>query len=155
MAKAIRYCHKAISNKDQSRDAYWFHTHTRLSLILARSNRSEEAIQIHKEWLAQEPDNYLACASVAFAYHFAGDDLTAYEYIKMAEKMPQGEIEICTGAGDICRNLKKYEEAHVYWTRPLQRIQAVSHACFQKQEHMRKRANGQRQSKHIKPFMIG
>ena len=29
--------------------------------------------------------------------------------------MPQGEIEIDTGAGDICRNLKKYDEAHIYW----------------------------------------
>lgn len=116
MAKAIRYCYKIIGDT-QNRDAFWFHAHTRLSLILARNNRADEAIQIHKEWLEREPDNYLACACVAFAYHFSGDDKTAYEYIKRALKMPPGEIEIYTSAGDISRNLKKYDEAHDYWDR--------------------------------------
>lgn len=116
MARAIRYCYKIIEG-GQNRDAYWFHAHTRLSLILVRSNRADEAIRFHKDWFEREPDNYLACACVAFAYHFAGDCKAAYEYIKRAEKMPQGEIEIATGAGDICRSLKKYDEAHKYWDR--------------------------------------
>jgi transcriptional regulator with XRE-family HTH domain len=115
LAKAIQFCHKIIKERNDNRDEYWFHTHTRLTQILVGSNKANEAIQFQKDWLEREPDNYLACASVAFAYHSAGDDKTAYEYIKRAEKMPQGAIEIDTGAGDICRNLKKYDEAHIYW----------------------------------------
>lgn len=117
MAKAIKYCRKIMNDKNEIRDEYWFHAHTRLSLNLVRSNRADEAIQIQKDWLEREPDNYLACACVAFAYHFAGDYEAAYEYIKRAVKMPQGEIEIDTGAGDICRSLKKYDEAHGHWSR--------------------------------------
>ncbi len=118
LEKALRYCYKIIEERNQDRDDYWFHTHTRLSQILVGSNRANEAIHFHKEWLEREPDNYLACASIAFAYHFAGDNTAAYEYIKKAETMPQvevGKIEIDTGAGDICRSLKKYDEAHRYW----------------------------------------
>lgn len=120
MEKAIKYCYKIIADGEQSRDAYWFHTHTRLSLNLVRSNRANEAIQFQKDWLEREPDNYLACTSVAFAYHFASDYTTAYEFIKKAEKMQICKIEIdgveiYTGAGDICRNIKKYDEAIEYW----------------------------------------
>lgn len=115
MEKAINYCHKIIDEGTQDRDEYWFHAHTRLSLNLVRSNRADEAIQFQKDWLEREPDNYLACASVAFAYHFAGDAKTAYDYIKKAQELPQGDIEINTGAGDICRDLKRYDEAHAYW----------------------------------------
>ena len=120
MEIAIKYCKKVIEDINHKRDAYWFHINTRLSLNLVRSNRANEAIQIQKSWLEREPDNYLACASVAFVYHFAGDAKTAYEYVKKAETMSQDEVaasgvEIYTGAGDICGSLKKYDEALVYW----------------------------------------
>jgi tetratricopeptide (TPR) repeat protein len=120
MEKAIKYCYKIIADGEKNQDAYWFHTHTRLSLNLVRTNRANEAMQFHKDWLEREPNNYLACTSVAFAYDFAGNAETAYEYIKKAEKMQSCELnivgaEIYTGAGDICRNLKKYDEAIAYW----------------------------------------
>jgi len=88
MTKAIQYCYKTIRERNDSRDEYWFHIHTRLTQMLVRNNRADEAIQFQKEWLEREPDNYLACASLAFAYHFSGDNETAYEYIKKAEAMP-------------------------------------------------------------------
>lgn len=113
--RAINYCRKIIDERNQNRDEYWFHAHTRLSQILIGSNRANEAIQFQKDWFEREPDNYLACASVAFAYHFAGNAETAYEYIKKAQGLPQGDIEIDTGAGDICRDLKRYDEAHAHW----------------------------------------
>ncbi len=120
MEKAIKYCYKIIADGEKNRDAYWFHTHTRLSLNLVRTNRANEAIQFHKDWLEREPNNYLACTSVADAYDFAGNAETAYEYIKKAEKMQSCEmdidgVEIYTSAGDICRKLKKYDEAITYW----------------------------------------
>lgn len=120
MEKAIRFCQKIIADGDQNRDAYWFHSHTRLSLNLVRSNRANEAIQIHKDWLEREPGNYLAYASVAIAYHFAGDAIAAYEYMKNAENLLQGKTEmdgvkIYTAFGDICKSLRKYDAAIVYW----------------------------------------
>lgn len=139
MEKAIKYCYKIIADGEQNRDAYWFHTHTRLSLNLVRSNRANEAIQFHKDWLEREPDNYLAYASVAFANHFAGDAETAYEYIKKAEKMQSCETsidgaEIYTGAGDICKSLKKYDEAIAYWDKAFEADTGSISCLFSKAE---------------------
>lgn len=122
MEKAIKYCYKSIADGEHSRDEYWFHTNTRLSLNLIRSNRAKEAIQFQKDWFEREPENYLACISVAFAYNFAGDYTVAYDYLKKAEKMQNSDfdiegVEIYTGAGDICRNLKKHDEAIEYWNK--------------------------------------
>ena len=137
MEIAIKYCKKVIEDKNQNRDAYWFHINTRLSLNLVRSNRANEALQIQNGFLEREPDNYLAYASVAFAYHFAGDAKTAYEYVKKAEKIQQDEnemngVEIYTGAGDICRSLKKYDEALVYWDKAFEADTSCISCLFSK-----------------------
>ncbi|MDF2542458.1 MAG: hypothetical protein K0S47_2176 [Herbinix sp.] len=139
MEKAINYCYKIIADGEQSRDAYWFHTQTRLSLNLVRSNRANEAIQFQKNWLEREPNNYLACTSVAFAYHFASDYEAAYEYIKRAEKMHSNKdeidgVEIDTGAGDICRSLKKYDEAIEYWDKAYEADTGSISCLFSKAE---------------------
>ena len=57
----------------------------------------------------------MECISVAYAYDFAGDYTTAYEFLKTAEKMKHYEaeidgVEIYTGAGDNCKNLKSIME---------------------------------------------
>lgn len=113
--KAIEYYKKAIEHGNNQRDEYWFQTHQQLTMLLVRNNRGSEAIQNLLSWLEKEPDNIQPYISVAFAYKEVGDYITAYMYIKQAEQLDTNNVTQLTFAGDICKGLRKYEEAMVYW----------------------------------------
>lgn len=85
------------------------------TILLVRNNRGNEAIESLLKWLEEEPDNIEAYISVSFAYKEVGDYATAYNYIKKAEQFDENNVTQLTFAGDICKKLKKYDEAIYYW----------------------------------------
>lgn len=115
ISKAIDYYQKAIENGNKSRDEYWFQTHQQLTMLLARNNRANEAIETLSQWLKDEPSNIQPYISIAFAYKETGKFDLAYKYIKKAEKFEQNNVTQLTIAGDICKHLGKYDEAITYW----------------------------------------
>lgn len=112
---ALNYYNKALENGETNHEHYWFQTQQQRTLLMIRNNRGHENLSILFDWLENEPQERKPYISVAFAYNEMGEYDKAYEYIKKAEEFGGDNLTQLTVAGDICRRLKKYNEAILYF----------------------------------------
>lgn len=124
----MRYCiDKAVNLFDRvleqgeaaGRVTYWRTKHQKMSLY-AETGRAQENID---EALAninhgsEDPEDWMC---VIGAYQHSGDMEKAYEwFLKILPKFPD-EAGLYLYGGDICKSLKRYDEAFKYWRRSLE-----------------------------------
>lgn len=115
--QAINYFDKVLSQN--KKDDMYYRTWRQKISLYAGIGKSEECIAIHSEALEKDYDNPEQWSLLIAAYYEAGDYEKAYDWsVKAIIKFPDNAI-IFVYAGDICRELKKYDEAFGYWNKAL------------------------------------
>lgn len=120
MEKALSVFDKIIyeySNSDEL--VYWRTKHQKMTL-LSQIGRGKENINTQLTILEERPDIAQEWACLIAAYYYEGDLENAYAYFKKAKEKFPTDGTICLWGGDICKQLKKYDEAFENWTNALQ-----------------------------------
>ncbi len=96
--------------------AYWKTRIQKMKLLSQLGKSEENIVQQHKN-IEKSPDEVQEYCLLISAYTFAGCHEEAYkEFQKAVAKFPN-EWELYIHAGDICKRLKKYDEAFKYWNK--------------------------------------
>lgn len=118
--KALDNFDKVIEiGKSEDEDTYYRTWQQKMSLF-AEIGKSEKNIEIQLEHLQHEPNNPRQWVLVVTAYYYAGQMKNAYEYVQKALVKFDDVAELYIWAGDICKKLKKYDEAFQNWSRALE-----------------------------------
>ena len=118
-AQAQRRLEQAMEHPDVSRQVYESAAQQKIALLCDQGKGQEEMIRYDRELAdkPQDPGLWLLCTA---AHEFAGDYETA---LKTAQegicRFPE-ETSLYIHAGDCCRELKRYEEAFIYWKKALE-----------------------------------
>ncbi len=116
---AERYLDAAIAKADKSHWVYSSAAQQRIALMCDLGRGSQEALS-YDQALAQNPQDAMAWLLCVAAHHYAGEIERAYQLVLEAiEKFPKNPAFYVHG-GNICQQLKRYEEAFSYWNRALE-----------------------------------
>ena len=120
MDKAISIFDEILqSRSDPSETVYWRTKHQKM-LLLSQTGKGKEAIHAQLSVLESNPKIVQEWACIIAAYLYNDDIASAYEWFRKAiEKFPDDGTLYVYG-GDICKGLKKYDEAFRYWNKALQ-----------------------------------
>lgn len=115
--QAIDYFDKVLMQN--KKDDLYYRTWRQKISLYAQIGKSEESIAISSEELEKDRDNPEQWSLLIVAYYEAGENEKAYDCVmKAIKKFPDNDmLFVC--AGDICRKLKKYNEALEYWNKAL------------------------------------
>lgn len=84
-------------------------------LMLSRTGQGQRCIDEQKQAVKEAPQNSNEWKCLVSAYYWSEQQENAYQAVEEAlAKFPE-EGPLYLYAGDICRQLKKYEEAFPYW----------------------------------------
>lgn len=86
-------------------------------LFLSRLGRHKESIERHAMLLCREPDNPMHYAALTVAYKYAGDLEKAFDIVEKGVSWFPDDAVLLVIAGDICKQLGKYDKAITYWER--------------------------------------
>ena len=124
----MRYCiDKAVTMFDKvleqgeavGRVTYWRTKHQKMSLCaeIGRSQENiDEALAIVNDG-SKDPEDWMCLIA---AYQYSGDEEKAYEwFLKALPKFPD-EAGLYAWGGDVCKSLKRYDEAFQYWRKSLE-----------------------------------
>lgn len=118
--KALYNFDKVIEQgRCEDEDVYYRTCQQKMSLF-AEIGKSEKNIEIQTELLQYEQNNPKQWVLVISAYYYAGQIESAYEYVQKALAKFDNVAELYIWAGDICKKLKKYDEAFRYWNKALE-----------------------------------
>ncbi|MBQ7875416.1 MAG: helix-turn-helix domain-containing protein [Oscillospiraceae bacterium] len=115
--KAVHYLDLAIKTaKDSDKETFYRAASQKIALY-SETGRSEESIAEQSSALEKDNDNPMQWCLLVAAYFFAERFDEAYSLSsKAVEKFP-GSSSLHIYAGDICRALKKYDEAFLHWNK--------------------------------------
>ncbi len=113
-ARAKEYLEEAIQKADRTNWVYSSAAQQKIALMCDLGRGSEEAARYDQELEIDTADSmrWLLCVA---AHHYAGENQRAYELACEAIKKFPDNAALHVHAGNICRELKRYEEAFVYW----------------------------------------
>ncbi len=118
-ALAKEYLEAAIDQADRTDWIYSSAVHQKILLMCDLGRGAEEA-QHYEQALAENPEdpvNWLLCVA---AHHYAGELDKAHDVVlKAVQRFPENP-GLYVHAGDICRALKRYDDAFRYWHRALE-----------------------------------
>lgn len=121
------YCRdKALEQYDrvlasQTKDEIYFGTKQQKMLLLSQIGRSGESIAETQKELEKGPEEIRNHICLIAAYAYAGQYEEGLQALHAAEaKFPVPNSLLCTYGGDLCRQLKRYDEAFSYWNRALE-----------------------------------
>lgn len=114
--KTLEYFDKAMELcKDTDKEFYY---HTKIGKVWFRTGEMGEGQKCIEEQLQavkEEPGNVKELVCLADAYYWAKQYDECYRVVKeVIERFPE-EPYIYSIAGDVCKELKKYDEAFEYW----------------------------------------
>lgn len=130
---AIRYYRRAIQEGNDRRDADWMLAHTELLHMMVHMGRLEEIRREFEEWVRREPECGWAHVQLSRALEKSGEKDAAYEEIMRAIQL-NDDVFARTAAGDLCRELKRYNEAIVHWDRAYELDSSIISCWFSKAE---------------------
>lgn len=130
--KSIALFDKAIKYSHQEDDDINYRTLQQKILLLSQIGRNQENIDSHSAALKANPSNPNHWLCLISAYHYAGEDENAYHYYKEALNKFPGSHQLYIIGGDICRSLKKYDEAFYCWNKSLDLDSSFSDAKYSK-----------------------
>ncbi len=128
-SRAEEYLNAAIAKSEQTDLVYCSAAQQKIALM-CDLGRSAEAAAHYDRMLKEASDhaiNWILCVA---AHHYAGENERAYEIVREAiRRFPENAV-LCVNAGDICRELKRYEEAFLYWRKTLELDSSHMDAVF-------------------------
>ena len=118
-ARAQRKLEQAMQHPDVTEQVYSSAAQQKLALLCDRGRGQEEALRWDQQ-LAADPGDYRLWLLCTAAHEFAGEYDKALEVVTGGIGRFPDKASLYVHAGDICRSLKRYEEAFVYWHKTLE-----------------------------------
>ena len=117
--QAQRKLEQAMRNPDVSEQVFSSAAQQKIVLLCDQGKGLEEAKRYERE-LAADPGDHRRWLLCVAAYEFAGEYEQAMEVAsKGMERFPE-KASLYIHAGDICRSLRRYEDAFSYWNKALE-----------------------------------
>ncbi len=128
-SRAEKYLDEAIAKADREDWVYSSAAQQKIALMCDLGRGSEEAKHYDQvlERQSGDPMHWLLCVA---AHHYAGEADKAYEIVRNAIRHFPNNAALQVHAGDICRQLKRYEEAFQYWRRALELDRSYMDAVY-------------------------
>lgn len=117
--QAQRKLEQAMEHPERTEQVYYSAAQQKTALLCDLGRGSEEAARYDRE-LARDPadpQRWLLCIA---AHHFAGENERALELALEGVTRFPDKAALHIYAGDICRALKRYDEAFPHWQRALE-----------------------------------
>lgn len=117
--QAQRKLEQAMQHSDVTEQVYSSAAQQKIALSCDLGKGHEEAVRYDEE-LANNPSDFRIWLFCTAAHEFAGEYEQALDVVtKGIERFPD-KASLHIHAGDICRTLKRYEEAFAYWHKALE-----------------------------------
>ncbi len=117
--RAQEYLQAAIEQADPASWIYSSACQQKIALMCDLGKGAEEAAHYARALEANSADSMAWLLCVA-AHHYAGQTQRAYDFVCRAIERFPDHPALHVHAGDICRELKRYDEAFRYWQRVLE-----------------------------------
>ena len=119
--KTLEYFGKALElSKDTDKEFYYIAKNGMVWFRGAEAGEWQECIDEQLQAVKEEPENAGEWVCLATAYFWAKQYDECYGVVKdVIEKFPEETYIYCI-AGDVCKELKKYDEAFLYWEKHLE-----------------------------------
>jgi transcriptional regulator with XRE-family HTH domain len=114
---AERYYLDAIEQGSKIKDKEYYKNQRQYIRFLSRSGRNSEIIERHINILENEPDNPMNYSSLSAAYQCAGEYDNSLKTAEQGLQLFPDNAILLANAGDICKALKKYDKAVMYWNK--------------------------------------
>ena len=110
---------QAMQHPDVTEQVYSSAAQQKIVLLRDLGKSHEETVRYDEE-LANDPSDFRFWLLCAAAHEFAGEYNVALDLATKGIQRFPCKASLYVHAGDICRNLKRYEEAFVYWRKALE-----------------------------------
>lgn len=110
---------QAMRHPDVSEQVYSSAAQQKIALLCDLGKGHEEAVRYDEE-LARKPSDYRLWLLCTAAHEFAGEYQQALDIATKGIKRFAEKAALYVHVGDICRALKRYEEAFVFWRKALE-----------------------------------
>ncbi len=128
-ARAKEYLDAAIEQADKSQWFYSSACQQRIALLCDLGRGEEEAQRLDRERL-NSPDDPMAWLLCVAAHDYAGLTQKAYALaVAAADRFPENPA-LHVHAGNICRDMGRYDEAFAYWRKVLQLDRSYMDAAY-------------------------
>lgn len=108
--KAISLYKQAIENSKANRESSYYKANNQLIILLSRNNRSYESIDMYKQMVKDEPDNYHSYSFLAQAYFWAKQYDDAWLALEAALKLEPNNAGLLSQAGYVVKALGRYDQ---------------------------------------------
>lgn len=117
--QAQRKLEQAMQHPDVTEPVYSSAAQQKIALLCDQGKGGEEAVRYDQE-LAGNPSDFRLWLLCTAAHEFAGENERALDVaVKGIERFPD-KASLYIHAGDICRSLKRYDEAFAFWRKALE-----------------------------------
>ena len=110
---------QAMQHPEVTEQVYSSAAQQKITLLCDLGKGHEEAVRYDNE-LANAPSDYRLWLLCTAAHEFAGEYDVALDFAAKGIQRFPSKASLYVHAGDICRNLKRYEEAFVHWRKALE-----------------------------------
>ena len=120
MNRAIDLFDKVIEQgKNTDEKVFWRTKHQKM-LLYSQIGKGKESIDTTQKIInkgSEDPEDWICLIA---AYKYSGDEEKAYEWFSKALSKFPDKAALYVFGGDICKNLKRYDEAFRYWRKALE-----------------------------------
>ena len=117
--QAQRKLEQAMQHPNVTEQVYSSAAQQKIALLCAQGKGHEEAIRYDQQ-LAANPNDYRQWLLCTAAHEFAEEYDTALDVVTNGIERFPDKASLYVHAGDICRNLKRYDEAFDHWHKALE-----------------------------------
>lgn len=120
LEKAERIFDMAMEESKEKDKDLFYRIKRQKMLLLSRTDKMQKAIEEQKEILSKQKEMVEEWILLISAYHYSGDEEKAYETVLKAMEKFKDVADLYVYAGDLCKNLDKYDEAFCYWDKAIE-----------------------------------
>lgn len=117
--QAQRKLEQAMQHPDATEQVYASAAQQKIALLCDQGKGHEEAMEYDRQ-LADDPANYRLWLLCTAAHEFAGEFEQALDVVTKGLGRFPDKASLHVHAGDICRSLKRYENAFSHWRKALE-----------------------------------
>lgn len=116
--RAQQKLEQAMQHPDATEEVYSSAAQQKIALLCDQGKGHEEAVRYDQQ-LAANPGDYRLWLLCTAAHEFAEEYDKAFEVVTEGIRRFPNKAALHVHAGDICRSLKRYEEAFIHWHKAL------------------------------------
>lgn len=113
--KASTICNTIFAEGEQERPPEYYLAHEQYILMYTRIGQGARCVKEYQKRLELEPENWWSYYLLSLALYKNKQEKDSWKWIQRAFQKNYEKPELLLLAGDVCKELKLYEEALVYW----------------------------------------